>query len=107
MTSFILALHLMLAIAMVGVVLLQRSEGGALGIGGGSGGGLMSGRGSANLLTRVTAALAAMFMLSSLLLSIIAANTSGPRSILDDIEAPSAPASAPVEPTGPAAPIAD
>ena len=108
MTSFLLALHLMLAIAMVGAVLLQRSEGGALGIGGGSGGsGLMSGRGTANMLTRVTAVLAALFMLSSMVLSILAANTTGPRSILDDIQAPSAPVSAPAEPTGPAAPIAD
>ncbi len=110
MTSFILTVHLMLAITMVAVVLLQRSEGGALGIGGGSGGGgggLMSGRGTANLLTRVTAVLAAMFMMSSLLLSILASNTGEPRSILDDIEAPSAPVSAPAAPTGPAAPIAD
>ncbi len=108
MTSFLLTIHLMLAITMVGVVLLQRSEGGALGIGGGSGGGgLMSGRGTANLLTRVTAVVAALFMLSSLLLSILASNTGEPRSILDDIEAPSTPAPAAAEPTGPAAPIAD
>ncbi len=48
----LLVLHLMIAAALVGVVLIQRSEGGALGIGGGGGGGFMSGRGAANFLTR-------------------------------------------------------
>ena len=57
MTTILLILHLMIAAALVGVVLLQRSEGGALGIGGG--GGFMTGRGAANFLTRVTASLAA------------------------------------------------
>ena len=58
MTTVILVIHLMLAIAMVGAILLQRSEGGGLGIGGGSGGGMggfLSGRSTANLLTRTTA----------------------------------------------------
>ena len=107
MTSFLLIIHLILALTMIGAVLLQRSEGGALGIGGG-GGGLMSGRGTANLLTRVTAVLAALFMLSSLLLSILAANTSGPRSIIEGVPAPSAPAPmAPAEPAVPVVPLAD
>src|SRR5918911_41154 len=56
MATVLLVIHLMIAAALVGVVLLQRSEGGALGIGGG-GGGVMTGRGAANLLTRATAAL--------------------------------------------------
>ena len=64
-------MHMMIAAAMIGVVLLQRSEGGALGIGGG-GGGFMTGRGAANFLTRVTAGLAAAFFVTSLLLSILA-----------------------------------
>jgi len=88
MTSVLLVIHLMLAIAMIGTVLLQRSEGGGLGIGGGGGGGmggLMTGRGTANLLTRITAILAAGFMLTSLSLTILAASNRAPRSILEEI----------------------
>ena len=65
MTSVILVIHLILAIALVCIILLQRSEGGALGMGGGSGGsmgGFMSGRATADLLTRTTAFLAAAFL---------------------------------------------
>src|SRR5688572_32602332 len=82
MSTVLLIVHVMIAAALIGVVLLQRSEGGALGIGGG-GGGFMTGRGAANLLTRVTAGLAAAFFATSLLLSIIATRTEAPRSILD------------------------
>ena len=68
--------HLLIAIALVGVVLIQRSEGGGLGMGGGSSGGGMGGfmtaRGTANLLTRTTAILAAAFMLTSIGLAIFA-----------------------------------
>jgi len=71
MTTVLLIVHMMIAAAMIGVVLLQRSEGGALGIGGG-GGGFMTGRGAANFLTRVTAGLAAAFFVTSLALSLIA-----------------------------------
>ncbi|HJU33116.1 MAG TPA: preprotein translocase subunit SecG, partial [Hyphomicrobiaceae bacterium] len=63
MITVLLIVHLMIAASLVGVVLLQRSEGGALGIGGG--GGLMTGRGAANFLTRVTAGLAAAFFATS------------------------------------------
>ena len=63
MITVLLILHLLIAAALVGVVLLQRSEGGALGIGGG--GGFMTGRGAANFLTRVTAGLAAAFFATS------------------------------------------
>ena len=70
MTTIILIVHLLIALALVGVILLQRSEGGALGIGGGGFGGLMTGRASANLLTRTTAVLAAGFIATSLLLAI-------------------------------------
>ena len=66
MTEVLLAIHLMIAAALVAVVLLQRSEGGGLGIGGGGSGGMggfMSARGTANLLTRATAILAACFLL--------------------------------------------
>jgi preprotein translocase subunit SecG len=88
MTTVILVIHMMLAIALVITVLLQRSEGGGLGIGGSGGGGggmggLMSVRGTANLLTRATAILAAGFMGTSITLAILANNTREPSSILD------------------------
>jgi preprotein translocase subunit SecG len=88
--TIILVIHLLLAIALVGAVLLQRSEGGGLGIGGG--GGLMSVRGTANLLTRVTAVLAASFMVTSIVLAIMAGTHSKPRSILDTPAGTAAPA---------------
>ena len=85
MATVILVIHLMVAAAMVAVVLLQRSEGGALGIGGGSGG-LMTGRGAANLLTRTTAILAALFFITSISLTIISnGDRAGNTSILDRI----------------------
>jgi preprotein translocase subunit SecG len=93
----------MVAAALVGVVLLQRSEGGALGIGGG-GGGFLTGRGTANLLTRVTAALAAGFFATSLLLTVAGQRTSGvPSSVIDNTATP-APASGTTAPATPAAP---
>ena len=103
METIILVIHLILAIALVAVVLLQRSEGGGLGIGGGSGGGLMSVRGTANLLTRVTAVLAAAFMATSLILAIIAGVNTEPRSILDSPAGTAAPAQpgTPAEPSVP------
>ncbi len=71
MSTVILLIHVMVCVAMVGVVLLQRSEGGALGIGGG-GGGFMTGRSAGNALTKTTAVLAACFFATSLALSILA-----------------------------------
>jgi preprotein translocase subunit SecG len=109
MSTILLIVHLSIALALVGVILLQRSEGGALGIGGGGMGGLMSGRSSANLLTRTTAFLAAGFIATSLLLAIIASHGTAPRSILDQPAAPTAapPAAEPEAPTTPRAPVAD
>ena len=100
--TILLVVHLILAIALVGTVLLQRSEGGGLGIGGG-GGGLMSVRGTANLLTRTTAVLAAGFMATSLALAILAGSGSEPRSILDQPAGTTAPVEqqAPVNPSVP------
>ena len=89
MITIILVIHLMLALALIVTVLLQRSEGGALGIGGGGGGGggggfgLMSARGTANLLTRATAVIAACFIATSLLLAILAGGSREPTSVLD------------------------
>ena len=101
MATVLLVVHLMIAAGLVGVVLLQKSEGGALGIGGGGGGGgFLTGRGTANLLTRVTAGLAAAFSTTSILLTIMAGRGGeAGRSLLD-----SAPASAPA---GTAAPASD
>lgn len=110
MTTIILTIHLILAIALVIAVLLQRSEGGALGIGGsGGGGGFMTGRAQANMLTRATAVLAAAFMATSLTLAIIASQDRAPRSVLDQGGAPvpQAPASPgqPAPPDQPGAPL--
>ncbi|MGK2923552.1 MAG: preprotein translocase subunit SecG [Methyloceanibacter sp.] len=81
MSTVILLIHVMIAVAMVGVILLQRSEGGALGIGGGggggAGGGFMTGRSAGNALTKTTAILAACFFLTSLTLSILATHQRG------------------------------
>jgi preprotein translocase subunit SecG len=76
MQSVLIVVHLMIVIALVVTVLLQRSEGGAIGIGGG--GGFMTGRGQANALTRATAILAALFFATSLGLTILARFTQGP-----------------------------
>jgi preprotein translocase subunit SecG len=107
MGTVVLVVHLLIALALVGVILLQRSEGGALGIGGGGFGGLMTGRSSANLLTRTTAALAAGFIATSLLLAIIASHRSAPRSILDQPSAPVSAPQTPAPPEAPSAPLAD
>jgi preprotein translocase subunit SecG len=107
MSTIVLVIHLLIAISLVGIILLQRSEGGALGMGGGGGGGgfggLMTGRGSANLLTRTTAILAASFLGTSFLLAILASQDRGASSILD---VPSETA-APAVPAEPAPPVAD
>lgn len=109
MATVVLVIHLLIAIALVGVILIQRSEGGGLGIGGGSMGGLMSTRGTANLLTRTTAILAAAFISTSLLLAILAGNADRAREIIERVPAPTAPATEPAtgQPAKPEAPIAD
>lgn len=124
METVIIVIHLMVVLALVGVVLLQRSEGGGLGIGGGSG--FMTARGAANALTRATAILATVFFVTSLTLSVIArygekpidildrapttqGGTTGGKGVLDQLggSAP-VPATAPAAPSGeqPAAPAA-
>lgn len=85
MEAVVLVIHLVIAIALVGVVLLQRSEGGALGIGGGGVGGFMSARGATNFLTRLTAVLAAAFIGTSLILGVMGTGQSGTRSIIEDV----------------------
>ena len=71
MQTSLLILHLLIALAIIGLVLLQRSEGGALGMGGG-GAGFMSGRGAANILTRLTTILGIGFFLTSIALTLLA-----------------------------------
>jgi len=87
LSSVLIVIHLMIVLALVGVVLIQRSEGGGLGIGGGSG--FMSARGTANALTRTTAILAALFFLTSLGLGILTRYESRPSDILNRIPATS------------------
>ncbi len=71
MANVLIVAYLLIVLALIAVILLQRSEGGALGIGGGTGGGLVSVRGSANLLTRTTAILAALFFATAIGLTIL------------------------------------
>ncbi len=107
MITIVFVVHILIALALVGLILLQRSEGGALGMGGGGGGGgMMSSRSSANLMTRVTAVLAGSFMVTSLVLTMLAGRDTGSTSILDQVGAPSAPIEAPAEPANPTVPIA-
>jgi preprotein translocase subunit SecG len=97
----------MIAVTLVGVVLLQRSEGGALGIGGGGGGGgFMTGRSAGNALTKTTAVLAACFFATSLALSILAVHQKPAPTILPTGERGLAPLQVPVAPApqAPAAP---
>jgi preprotein translocase subunit SecG len=85
MSAVLLIIHLFVTLALIGVVLIQRSEGGGLGIGTSQGmGAFMSGRGTANLLTRATAVLATIFMLLSLSLALLNRGTSVGSSILDN-----------------------
>ena len=102
MQTLVLTIHILIALALIGAVLLQRSEGGGLGIGGGGGasGGFMTARGTANMMTRVTAILAACFFGTSLILAIMAGGQREASSIIDEVinETP-VPANGPVVPT--------
>ena len=111
LSTVLLIIHLFVTLALIGVVLIQRSEGGGLGIGSSQGmGSFMSGRGTANLLTRTTAILAVIFMALSMTLALLNRGSSGPtHSILDtpapaSTPAPSSPPAPPPAPSGPSAP---
>ncbi|MCR9254825.1 MAG: preprotein translocase subunit SecG [Alphaproteobacteria bacterium] len=102
METILLVIHLLIAIALIAVVLVQKSEGGGLGIGSGTAGGMVTARGGANLLSRTTAILAALFMGMALLQAILAGTHSDQRSIIDELEqAPAGEQSAPAEPQVP------
>src|SRR5262249_56083633 len=100
MQTVIIVVHLMIVLAMIGVVLLQKSEGGGLGMGGGGAGGFLTSRGTANVLTRTTAILALGFFVTSLLLSILAGLDRKPPSIINPSGTP-APAPRPQPPLCP------
>ena len=109
--TLLLVVHTLIAAALVGVILMQRSEGGGLGMGG-SPAGLMSARGAADFLTRATAILAALFILTSIGLAVQASLSRAPRTIDTSLAQPetapaSAPPLAPGLPTGLGAPAPD
>jgi preprotein translocase subunit SecG len=110
MTTVLLIVHLFVTLALIGVVLIQRSEGGGLGVGTSQGmGSFMSGRGTANLLTRTTAILATAFFVLSMALALLNRGTTvrSGSSILDAPPASTAPAvpttATPATPPAPAA----
>jgi preprotein translocase subunit SecG len=112
MIVLLFVVHVAIAIALVGVIMLQKSEGGALGMGGGGMSGFMTGRSTANLLTRTTGILAIAFFTTSVLLVVLSNHRGVTRSIIDlgsaptTQETPAVPAPAPAEPPKPAEPSA-
>ncbi|MCH8112545.1 MAG: preprotein translocase subunit SecG [Proteobacteria bacterium] len=107
MLIIVLVIHVLIALALIGVVLLQRSEGGALGMGGGSGGGgLMSGRSAGNVLTKSRGVLGAAFMATSIMLAVLSGRDGGSGSFLDEPPPPTQTEQAPPEePPAPAVPL--
>lgn len=110
MELIVLSIHLLVCMCLIGLVLLQRSEGGALGMGGGGGGSLMTGRGAADALAKMTSVAGGFFIVTSLGLTLIsgAASSSNGRSVMDLLPAQTAPATTtePAATEEPAAPPA-
>jgi preprotein translocase subunit SecG len=122
MIVLLFVIHVAIAVSLVGVILLQKSEGGALGMGGGGMSGFMTGRSTANLLTRTTGFLAIAFFVTSVMLVVLSNRTSAPRSLIDrgtapstqetpatpapTAPAPTAPTAEPAKPAEPSAPMA-
>lgn len=96
MWNVVLVVHLLLALSLIGIVLMQRSEGGGLGIGGG-GGGMMSARSAAGTMTKITWLLAAAFIVTSVTLTILSAQSTDGISVIDRISDQPEPATAPAE----------
>jgi preprotein translocase subunit SecG len=90
MENVVLTVHLILALALIGVVLLQRSEGGGLGMGGG--GGAISGRSAATALGKVTWGLAIAFICTSIALTVLARQNAASTSVIDTTGGATAPA---------------
>lgn len=110
MQSVLIVVQLLVVVAMIVVILLQRSEGGGLGIGGGGqGGGLVSVRGTANLLTRATAILATLFFVTSIALAVLSTNSTETGSVLDQpaTTAPAAPTTEEEQPVEPGVPLSE
>lgn len=111
--GILLTIHILVSIALVGVVLLQRSEGGALGMGGGPSG-FMTARGAGDLLTRTTWILGTVFFVLSLALTLLSGRARGPSSVVDrlkmqsidpnQLNQPPANAAGQAQPTSPSAP---
>jgi preprotein translocase subunit SecG len=99
METLVLTIHILIAVALVAVILLQRSEGGGLGIGGSSSGGFMTARGTANLMTRATTFLAIGFFATTVVLAILAGYSNEPASIVDEVLQ-----QAPAQQSGPSVP---
>jgi preprotein translocase subunit SecG len=115
MVLLLFVIHVLIALALIGVIMLQKSEGGALGMGGGGMSGFMTGRSTANLLTRTTAVLAVLFFATSILLVLLSNPVKVQRSIIDQPSGPVLPMSpapqapgapAPAVPAQPSAPLA-
>ena len=115
MMIILFVVHVLIALALIGVIMLQKSEGGALGMGGGGMSGFMTGRSTANLLTRTTAVLAVLFFATSILLVLLSNPVKVKRSIIDHPSGPVLPMSpapqapgapAPAVPAQPSAPLA-
>jgi len=120
MFSVVLVIHLIVTVSLVGIILLQRSEGGGLGVGGSGNAGAMAPRAQADVLTKTTGILATIFILTSIALVILGTHGNENASLVNQLSAatpaqtgdkapgdtpavPAAPASAPVS-TAPAAP---
>ena len=102
MQSVLIVIHLLVVIALIAVVLLQRSEGGALGTGGG--GGFMTGRGQANALSRATAILGGLYFATALVMSAISGWSRAPSSIIDSVPASTSGQATPAKPGAAPAP---
>ncbi len=83
MANVLLVIQLLISIVLTFLILIQRSEGGALGIGGGGGGGLMSGRSAVNSISRITAILGGAFIINCMLLSVVFNKENQSKSIID------------------------
>ena len=78
MENIVLIIHIVLASLIIILVLLQKSEGGGLGIGGGQSGGFMTSRGTANTLTKITTIIGTLFFITSILLAILSGSNYKP-----------------------------
>jgi preprotein translocase subunit SecG len=87
MSTVLLIIQLIISVILTGLILIQRSEGGALGIGGGGGGGLMSGRSATTSIARMTAILGAVFIINCLALSVVFNMENADKSQFDDTNA--------------------